>query len=277
MGKSEKDAAGSIKNVLTIAGVDPSGGAGVLADVKVMSALGTYACAVIAALTAQNTRAVTGVLPVPDAFVTQQLDTLFEDVRIDAVKIGMLGATDVMEAVAASLERWQPRWVVLDTVMVAKSGDRLMPDESVSYFRKRLLPLASVITPNLPEAEVLLGESINSDAMTEAAKALFSLCGGRTAVYLKGGHAAGETACDVFYDGGDPMYLSAPRTDTKNTHGTGCSLSSAIAACLARTGDLRESARLAKDYITEAIAASDALDVGSGHGPVHHFVRLWNR
>lgn len=269
---------GSIKNVLTIAGVDPSGGAGVLADVKVMSALGTYACAVIAALTAQNTRAVTGVLPVPAEFVTRELDTLFEDVRIDAVKIGMLGATDVMEAVAASLERWRPRWVVLDTVMVAKSGDRLMPDESVAYFRKRLLPLASVITPNLPEAEVLLGvQSIEPESMTEAARALFALCGGKTAVYLKGGHASGEAACDVFYDGGVPLLLSAPRTPTKNTHGTGCSLSSAIAAYLARTDDLKASARLAKDYITEAIAASDALEVGSGHGPVHHFVRLWER
>ncbi len=266
-----------IKNVLTIAGVDPSGGAGVLADVKVMSALGTYACAVIAALTAQNTRAVTGVLPVPADFVTRQIDTLFDDVRIDAVKIGMLGATDVMEAVAAALERHRPRWVVLDTVMVAKSGDRLMPDASVQYFRSRLLPLAHVITPNLPEAAVLLNrEAIAPDEMPAAAEELFVLCGGSSAVYLKGGHVEdGAVSEDLFFDGREMLRLSAPRTRTKNTHGTGCSLSSALAAYLARTGDLQLSARLAKDYISEAIAASGALEVGSGHGPVHHFVRLW--
>ncbi len=268
---------GTIKNVLTIAGVDPSGGAGVLADVKVMSALGTYATAVIAALTAQNTRAVAGVLPVPADFVAQELDTLFADVRIDAVKIGMLGAVDVMETVAKALERYRPRWVVLDTVMVAKSGDRLMPDDAVDFFRERLVPLASVITPNLPEAAVLLGQGapIAPEEMPEAARRLKKLCKADGAVYLKGGHARLATADDILFDGKAFVRLSGPRVETKNTHGTGCSLSSAIAACLARTGDMERACRLAKDYISKAIAASDALDVGSGHGPIHHFAGLW--
>ena len=270
MGKS------TIKNVLTIAGVDPSGGAGVLADVKVMSALGTYACAVIAALTAQNTRTVSGILPVPAQFVAQQLETLFEDVRIDAVKIGMLGATDIMQTVAESLCRHRPRWVVLDTVMVAKSGDRLMPDESVDFFREHLLPLADLITPNLPEAAVLLGKKdIAAAEMKQAAAELFALCEGRSAVYLKGGHLDGKNACDVLYDGKTFVEFDSPRVQTKNTHGTGCSLSSALAACLAKTDNLELAAKMAKEYISEAIAASSALDVGSGHGPIHHFVRLW--
>ena len=269
MGKS------TIKNVLTIAGVDPSGGAGVLADVKVMSALGTYACAVVAALTAQNTRTVSAVLPVPADFVAKQLETLFEDVSIDAVKIGMLGATDVMQVVADSLSRHRPRWVVLDTVMVAKSGDRLMPDESVDYFRQHLLPLADLITPNLPEAAVLLGKTeIRAQDMKQAACELSDLCAGRSAVYLKGGHLQGEKSCDVLYDGKKFVEYDALRVQTKNTHGTGCSLSSALAACLARTNNLEQAALMAKNYISEAIAASSALEVGSGHGPIHHFVRF---
>ena len=266
----------NIKNVLTIAGVDPSGGAGVLADVKVMSALGTFATGVIAALTAQNTRAVTGVMPVPAAFVKEQIDTLFADVRIDAVKIGMLGAQDVMAAVAQALRAHQAPKVVLDTVMVAKSGDRLMPDESVDYFRQHLLPLADLITPNLPEAAVLLGKTeIRAQDMKQAACELFDLCAGRSAVYLKGGHLQGEKSCDVLYDGKKFVEYDALRVQTKNTHGTGCSLSSALAACLARTNNLEQAALMAKNYISEAIAASSALEVGSGHGPIHHFVRLW--
>lgn len=265
----------NIKNVLTIAGVDPSGGAGVLADVKVMSALGTFATGVIAALTAQNTRAVTGVMPVPAAFVKEQIDTLFADVRIDAVKIGMLGAQDVMAAVAQALRAHQAPKVVLDTVMVAKSGDRLMPDDAVAFFKEELLPLADVITPNLPEASVLLGREVCATAnMHEAARELWDMCGGKTAVYLKGGHSAEETLRDVFYDGKAFIDLDGPRVHTKNTHGTGCSLSSAIAALWARTDDLPQAVRLARRYIEEAINASDDLTVGGGHGPIHHFVRF---
>ena len=266
----------NIKNVLTIAGVDPSGGAGVLADVKVMSALGTFATGVIAALTAQNTKAVTGVMPVPAAFVKEQIDTLFADVRIDAVKIGMLGAQDVMAAVAQALRAHEAPKIVLDTVMVAKSGDRLMPDDAVAFFKEELLPLADVITPNLPEASVLLGREVRATAnMHEAARELWDMCGGKTAVYLKGGHLDGKNACDVLYDGKTFVEFDSPRVQTKNTHGTGCSLSSALAACLAKTDNLELAAKMAKEYISEAIAASSALDVGSGHGPIHHFVRLW--
>lgn len=265
----------NIKNVLTIAGVDPSGGAGVLADVKVMSALGTYATGVIAALTAQNTSAVTGVLPVPAPFVRQQIDTLFADVRIDAVKIGMLGAQDVMAAVADALRVHQAPKIVLDTVMVAKSGDRLMPDDAVAFFRETLLPLADVITPNLPEASVLLGREITqTEQMHGAAKDLWVLCKGKSAVYLKGGHGSGELLRDVFYDGREFIDLDGKRVQTKNMHGTGCSLSSAIAALWARTNNLPQAVRLARRYIEEAITASDDLAVGHGHGPIHHFVRF---
>ncbi|MGN1209287.1 MAG: bifunctional hydroxymethylpyrimidine kinase/phosphomethylpyrimidine kinase [Duodenibacillus sp.] len=266
-----------IRNTLTIAGIDPSGGAGVLADVKVMSALGCYATAVVAALTAQNTQAVTGVMPVPAAFVAAQLDTLFADVRMDAVKIGMLGAVDVMETVAGAIETYRPPKVVLDTVMVAKSGDRLMPDDAVDFFRTRMLPLSDLITPNLPEAEVLLGRAITSvEAMPEAAHALWELCGGNAAVFLKGGHLLNDAqSSDLLYDGKRSLWLTHARVATKNTHGTGCSLSSALAALWAQTDDLFEAAARAKTYISEAIARSDDLDVGHGHGPIHHFYR-WN-
>ena len=266
----------AIPNVLTIAGVDPSGGAGVLADVKVMSALGCYATAVIAALTAQNTQAVTGVLPVEPTFVTAQLDTLFADVRIDAVKIGMVGQSPVIRAVAEALRKYRPRWIVLDPVMVAKSGDKLLEDEAIAALKTELLPLASVITPNLPEASVLLGREIGKyEEMREAARDLHALCGGHTAIYLKGGHLAGDRAVDVLYDGKSFREYETVRTQTKNTHGTGCSLSSAIASFLAKTGDLDAACGSAKAYIDEAIRASGELAVGSGHGPIHHFVRLW--
>jgi hydroxymethylpyrimidine/phosphomethylpyrimidine kinase len=264
-----------IPNVLTIAGVDPSGGAGMLADIKVMSALGCYGTAVIAALTAQNTRAVTGVLPVPPEFVTAQLDTLFADVRIDAVKIGMLGQAPVIRAVAGSLKKYAPKWIVLDPVMVAKSGDKLLEDSAIDALKTELLPLASVITPNLPEASVLLGREVaRYEEMRAAAADLHALCGGRTAIYLKGGHLP-DRAVDILFNGKTYQEFETKRTETKNTHGTGCSLSSAIASFLAKTGDLKEACESAKAYIAEAIRSADQLSVGTGHGPIHHFVRLW--
>lgn len=265
----------AVKNVLTIAGVDPSGGAGVLADIKAMSALGTFATGVVAALTAQNTRTVSGVMPVPADFVRRQIDTLFEDVRIDAVKIGMLGAKDVMATVAEALKAHAAPTIVLDTVMVAKSGDRLMPDDAVAFFRETLLPIAGLITPNLPEASVLLGREVTQiDQMHEAAQDLYSLCGTGGAVYLKGGHAEGDLLRDVFYDGKRFVDLDGPRVHTKNTHGTGCTLSSAIAALWARTDNLEEAVRAARRYMQQAVAAADDLSVGHGHGPVHHFARF---
>lgn len=265
----------AVKNVLTIAGVDPSGGAGVLADIKAMSALGTFATGVVAALTAQNTRTVSGVMPVPADFVRRQIDTLFEDVRIDAVKIGMLGAKDVMATVAEALKAHAASKIVLDTVMVAKSGDRLMPDDAVAFFRETLLPIAGLITPNLPEASVLLGREVTQiDQMHEAAQDLYSLCGTGGTVYLKGGHAEGDLLRDVFYDGKRFVDLDGPRVHTKNTHGTGCTLSSAIAALWARTDNLEEAVRAARRYMQQAVAAADDLSVGHGHGPVHHFARF---
>lgn len=266
-----------IKNVLSIAGVDPSGGAGVLADVKTFCALGCYGMGVVAALTAQNTQAVTGVMPVPAGFVTRQIDAIFDDIEVAAVKIGMLGSIDVMEAVAGAIERRRPRWTVLDTVMVAKSGDRLMPDDAVDFFRSRLLPLADVITPNLPEAGVLLGGSVDdAGRMPEAARQLRAMCGPQTHVYLKGGHLAGDSTEDLLLTaGGDLIRLPGRRIATRNTHGTGCTLSSAIAALLAQTDDVALSCTRAKQFVARAIADSGRLSVGGGHGPVHHFTRLY--
>jgi len=268
-----------IPNVVTIAGVDPSGGAGVLADVKTMSALRAYACAVVTALTAQNTRAVTGVLGIPPAFVREQIDTLFGDVRIDAVKIGMVGQAPVIRAVADGLAHWKPRHVVLDPVMIAKSGDALLETSAVGELIEALVPLATVLTPNLPEAGVLLGqrgpESISE--MRRAAEKLRERMAhdGSRWVVLKGGHLPGSDAIDVVTDGDRMIELGTKRIDTKNTHGTGCTLSAAIAALLPVSPDPPTAIRRAKDYLVAALAAADALDVGRGHGPVHHFHALW--
>lgn len=268
-----------IPNVLTIAGVDPSGGAGVLADVKAISALRAYACAVVAALTAQNTRAVTGVLAIPPAFVREQIDTLFADVRIDAAKIGMVGAAPVIRAVADGLAHWKPPHVVLDPVMVAKSGDALLARDAVGALVEALVPCATVLTPNLPEAGALLGERApeNLKEMRRAAERLrerMTHAGSRW-VMLKGGHLPGGDAIDVLTDGDRMIELTARRVDTTNTHGTGCTLSAAIAALLPQSVDVPSAARAAKDYLTASIAAADRLDVGGGHGPVHHFHALW--
>ena len=223
-----------IPNVLTIAGVDPSGGAGVLADIKAISALGGYGCGVIAALTAQNTCAVTGVCPVPASFVREQLETLFEDVRIDAVKIGMLSDVAVIEEVARALERYRPRFVVLDPVMVAKSGDRLLPENCVQALKTKLLPLATVLTPNLPEAAVLAGEAeiTQEGQMLALADKLLPLMGKDSWLLLKGGHLTGAEVPDLLTNGEVNVVFKADRIETKNTHGTGCALSSALATLL---------------------------------------------
>jgi hydroxymethylpyrimidine/phosphomethylpyrimidine kinase len=267
-------------NALTIAGVDPSGGAGVLADVKAFSALGAYACAVIAALTAQNTREVTGIHPVPTEFVARQMDTLFADVRIDSVKIGMLGTAAITRAVADGLARWRPPAVVLDPVMVAKSGDPLLAKEAVAMLKEALLPLAHVITPNLPEAGALAGERAPETLreMHRACERLRRLLpdSGTRWVVLKGGHLPGPDALDLLFDGDRMMELPAKRIDTENTHGTGCTFSSAIAALIPQRASVPDAVRDAKAYLTGALAAASQLRVGSGHGPVHHFHALWN-
>jgi hydroxymethylpyrimidine/phosphomethylpyrimidine kinase len=266
-------------NTLTIAGVDPSGGAGVLADVKTMSALGAYACAVIAALTAQNTQAVTGVFPVPADFVRRQIDTLFADVRIDAAKIGMVGEAPVIQVVAERLHHWRPAHIVVDPVMIAKSGDALLERSAVGALREGLLPLATIITPNLPEAGALL-ETRAPDSVKEMRRTAERLRetmthAGERWVLLKGGHLPGGDATDLLFDGDRMIELSAPRIETKNTHGTGCTLSAALAALLPQTPDVPTAARRAKAYLAAAIVAADQLDIGHGHGPVHHFHALW--
>ena len=269
-----------ISNALTIAGVDPSGGAGILADVKAMSALGAYGCAVVAAMTAQNTQGVADVAPVPPAFVARQIDTLFADVRIDAVKTGMLGQQPVIAAVAERLDRWQPAHFVLDPVMVASSGDLLLEHGAIGVLREALLPLATVVTPNLPEAGVLLDER-PVETVREMRRVAERLRGkmaysGQRWVLLKGGHLpGGEAALDLLHDGDRMIELAAPRLDTRNTHGTGCTLSAALTALLPQTGDVPEAARRAKAYLTEALRHADRLDIGQGRGPVHHFHAWW--
>lgn len=263
-----------IPNVLTIAGVDPSGGAGIAADLKAFSAQGAYGMCVVTALTAQNTRAVTGVRLIEPAFVAEQIDAVFADVRVDAVKIGMIGTAEIAAAVAAALRRHAARHVVIDPVMIAKSGDRLLAEAAVEAMRTLLLPLAEVVTPNLPEAAVLAGmpEPRDLAGMRAAAMAIAAL--GPASVLVKGGHLDGPQSIDVFLDGDIVTELRAPRIATKNTHGTGCTLSAAIAALLPRM-DRLEAVRAAKDYLTGALAAADDLTVGTGHGPVHHFHALW--
>ncbi|HEX4885880.1 MAG TPA: bifunctional hydroxymethylpyrimidine kinase/phosphomethylpyrimidine kinase [Casimicrobiaceae bacterium] len=271
--------ASHIPNVLTIAGVDPSGGAGVLADVKAISANGAYACAVVAALTAQNTRGVDGIFAVPRDFVARQIDTLFADVRIDAAKIGMVGQAPVIAAVADRLAHWRPAHLVLDPVMIAKSGDALLERAAVGALREALLPQATMITPNLPEAGVLLESPAPEDlkGMRRAAERLRNAMAhdGERWVFLKGGHLPHGDAIDVLHDGDRMIELAAPRIETKNTHGTGCTLSAALAALLPQCADVPAAARRAKDYLSKAIAAAGRLDVGQGHGPVHHFHAWW--
>ena len=264
-----------IPNLLSIAGSDPSGGAGIQADLKTFSALGCYGMAAITALTAQNTQGVTGV-HVPDAsFIAQQIDTIFADVRVDAVKIGMLGSPEIVHAVADALARYRPPHLVLDPVLVATSGHSLGAPGVVEAMREKLFPLASVITPNLPEAARLAGVDMPADEAGLEHLARILAGQGVRAVLVKGGHLSGATAEDVLFEGGQVSRFSASRVNTKNTHGTGCTLSSAIAAHLAKGLPLAQAVQASKDYLTQALRAADALEVGQGHGPVHHFTGLW--
>jgi hydroxymethylpyrimidine/phosphomethylpyrimidine kinase len=260
--------------VLTIAGSDSSGGAGIQADLKTFAAFRVYGASAITALTAQNTRGVFGIHPVPPAFVTAQIDAVFDDLEVRAVKIGMVVELSIIEAIAAALSRWKPEHVVLDPVMVASSGDRLLLAEAVESLRKDLIPRASLVTPNLPEAAAFLNESVASDEATIRSQGRRLLALGARAVLIKGGHAQGAESIDYLFVGGSVTALPAPRLATTNTHGTGCSLSSAIAAGLAKGETLEQAVRGAKTWITAAIAAADRLGVGHGHGPIHHFHRF---
>ena len=273
----------SIPNVVSIAGVDPSGGAGILADIKTFSALGAYGCGVVAVLTAQNTCAVTALHSPPVEFLRQQIDTLFADVKISAVKLGMLASAEIVRTVADRLAHLEPPFVVCDPVMVAKSGDPLLSKNAVDMLREALLPQSFMITPNLPEAGVLLGSRApeSSREMYRAAERLRELLpiSSERWVLLKGGHLPGEELTDLLFNGDRMLELPARRIHTSNTHGTGCTLSSAITALLPqRTRDFRpvESAvREARLWLQRAIATADQLEVGKGNGPVQHFHALW--
>ncbi len=273
----------SIPRVVSIAGVDPSGGAGLLADLKTFSALGAYGCGVVAALTAQNTRHVSAVHVPPQDFLQQQIDTLFADIAIDAVKLGMLADAPTVRTVADRLAHFDAQRVVCDPVMVAKSGDALLANSAVAMLREALLPRTFMLTPNLPEAGVLLAQRAPESVreMYRAAERLRELLplGDERWILLKGGHLPGDELTDLLFDGDRMIEMESRRIDTPNTHGTGCTLASAVAALLPRhAGGFRpveHAVRQARDYLTRAIAASGQLEVGHGHGPVHHFHALW--
>jgi hydroxymethylpyrimidine/phosphomethylpyrimidine kinase len=264
----------AIPIALTIAGSDSSGGAGIQADLKTFAAFGVYGASAITALTAQNTQGVSGIHPVPPDFVTAQMDAVFADLDVAAVKIGMVAELSIVEAIVAALSRWKPGHVVFDPVMVASSGDRLLAAEAVESLRTRLFPQASLITPNLPEAAALLNESVALDEAAIKSQGRRLLGFGARAVLIKGGHGQGAESIDYLFRGEDVIALPAPRIATANTHGTGCSLSSAIAAGLSKGEPLETAVRHAKTWITAAIAAADNLGVGKGHGPIHHFHRF---
>jgi hydroxymethylpyrimidine/phosphomethylpyrimidine kinase len=262
---------------LTIAGSDSGGGAGIQADLKTFSALGVYGASVIAALTAQNTKGVSGIFDVATQFVHAQMDAVYSDLDISASKIGMLGRADVIEAVAEGLAAHKAKNIVLDPVMVATSGDLLLKPDAVETLKKRLIPLALVVTPNLAEAAVLSGEAPaqTEDVMARQGGAILKL--GAQSVLIKGGHFGGTQATDLLIDKEGVRRFAARRIETKNTHGTGCTLSSAIAAGLAQGMPLVASITLAKKFVSEAIAAADRLHVGGGRGPVHHFHAAWKK
>ena len=262
-------------NALTIAGTDPSGGAGIQADLKTFSALGAYGCSVITALVAQNTRGVQSVYRIEPDFVAAQLDSVFSDVRIDTTKIGMLAEADIVEAVAERLHRHRVQNVVLDTVMLAKSGDPLLSPAAVETMRTRLLPQVSIITPNLPEAAALLGASHaqTEQEMLEQGRALRAL--GCEAVLMKGGHLEDAQSPDWLFTRDGEQRFTAPRVLTKNSHGTGCTLSAALAALRPRHNNWADTVQEAKLWLSAALAQADTLEVGEGIGPVHHFHAWW--
>lgn len=264
-----------VAKALTIAGSDSGGGAGVQADLKTFSALGVYGASVITAITAQNTRAVTGVAEVAPEVVALQLDAVLADIPIDAIKVGMLFSTGIIDAVAPRLRGFLGA-VVVDPVMVAKSGDALLEPQATAALVARLVPAATLLTPNLPEAARLLGtrEAGSVAEMAAQGAALRDL--GAGAVLMKGGHGRGETCTDVLVTGAaEPVVIEAPRHPTANTHGTGCTYSSAIAAELAKGHPLEAAVRRAHAWLQGAIAAADGLAVGGGRGPVHHFHGIW--
>lgn len=260
-----------MKKALTIAGSDCSGGAGIQADLKTFSAHGVFGMSVIVSVVAENTSRVISIHDVPPQIISDQIDAVFEDIAVDAVKIGMLSSPACMQTVAEKLKQYKPRHVVIDPVMYAKNGCALMEPTAIDTLIREVLPLADILTPNIPEAEKIAGMQINSTEDMEAAARV--ICGmGCKHVLVKGGHAVGD-ALDVLYDGNSFSYYRAERIHTKNTHGTGCTYSSAIASELALGYEMREAVQRAKDYVTTAIA--HALSIGKGNGPTHHFYSLY--
>jgi len=259
-------------SALTIAGSDSGGGAGIQADLKTFAALGVYGTSALTAVTAQNTLGVTAVHELPPEMVAAQIDAVVSDIRPDAAKTGMLANAAIIEVVARKMKEHALPNLVIDPIMVAKSGDSLLRREAVAALRDLLLPLATVVTPNLPEAAILTGRDLDSaDEIRRAAREIVAM--GAGAVVVKGGHRQGHVAVDLLYDGRQFREYAAPRIETTSTHGTGCTFASAIAAFLARGEPLAEAVGQAKEYLTEALR--HAYPIGRGHGPVHHFYRFW--
>ena len=262
--------------VLTIAGSDSGGGAGIQADLKTISAIGCYGMSVITALTAQNTQGVTGIHAIPPSFAAEQMSAVFTDIGADAVKIGMLYSAELIEVVAQQLQKHGAKKIVLDPVMVAQSGDKLLQDDAIEAIKKHLMPLVDVVTPNIPEAEVLLDFKLKGlKDMQEAAKALSTL--GGQSILIKGGHLSETDSSDLLYLCAEDrvVVLEGQRIETRNNHGTGCTLSSAIASYMAKGHGVEDAVKKAKTYISNAIRAGAAYTIGQGHGPVHHFFEFW--
>lgn len=258
--------------IVSIAGSDCSGGAGIQADIKTISALGGYAATVITALTAQNTMGVSGIYPVPSAFVTQQIQAVMEDICPSSMKIGMINHVEIVESIAQAINQYQPQHVVLDPVMVSTSGCKLISDEAITAITRQLIPITEIITPNLSETEILTGiHAHDQETMHQAAKIL--LRQGCKAALIKGGHLEGNRMCDLLLtqESETPYLFEAPKVESKNTHGTGCSLSSAIATFLALETPLPVAVEKAKEYVYQGIMAGKDVQIGNGHGPLNHF------
>lgn len=262
-----------MKAVLTIAGSDCSGGAGIQADIKTMSANGVFGMSVITSVVAENTSRVNAVFDLPSEIIASQIDSIFEDIAVHAVKIGMLGSEEIIECVADKMREYKPKHIVVDPVMYAKNGCPLMPQECIESLIKNILPRATVLTPNIPEAECIVGREIkNIDDMKSACVKIYNM--GVQNVLIKGGHSDSDEVADILYDGVQFYSYVAERVHTKNTHGTGCTLSSAIASNLALGKDIQKAVSDAKKYVTGAI--KDALELGKGCGPTNHFYEFYN-
>lgn len=262
--------------VMTIAGSDSGGGAGIQADIKTFSALGCFGTSAITAITAQNTLGVRSIHAIPTQIVHDQITTVLEDIGTDAIKIGMLHSVEIIELIAQIIQEYELKNVVLDPVMVATSGDKLIQDEAIQAIREKLIPLTTIVTPNLPEATELTDnhQVIKNSSLEEMAQTIHNL--GAKYVLIKGGHLENDTqSTDIFYDGKSHHYLYSPRIQTKNTHGTGCTLSSAVASFLAHGQTPEQATKNAKDYISHAILHGKDYQIGQGHGAVHHFYKFW--